>query len=59
MFENKPLRGIFGPERKAVTEGRKKSKSDELRELYSTLRIRGVVKSRIMNLKCKKHAKDR
>ena len=59
MFENKPLRRIFGPERKAVTEGRMKSQSEELHELYSTLHIRRVVKSRMVDWKGKKHAKDK
>ena len=59
MFENKPLRRIFGPVRRAVTGGRKKSQSDVLHELYSAVHIRGVVKSRMMDLKGKKHTKDR
>ena len=50
MFEKKPLRRTFGPERKAVTGGRKKSQSEELHELYSALHIRGVVKSRVVRV---------
>jgi hypothetical protein len=60
VFENKPPRRIFEPERKAVTGGRKKSQIEELHGLYSTLHIRrGVVKPRMMDLKSKEHAKDR
>jgi hypothetical protein len=65
VFENKPLRRIIGPERKAITGGRKKSQSEEFDYLHSTLHIAQytayswVVKSRMMDLKCKKHAKDR
>jgi hypothetical protein len=59
VFENKPLRRIFGPERKAVTGGRMKPQSEEPNERYSTLHIPRVVKSRKMNLKEWKHTKEK
>jgi len=59
VYENKPLGRIFGLERKVVTGGRKKSQSEEHHELYSALHICGAVRSRAMDLKVKKRAKDR
>jgi hypothetical protein len=59
VFQNKPPRRIFGPEKEAVTERRrKKLHSEELQVLYSSLHIRRVVKSRMTDLKGKMHAKD-
>jgi hypothetical protein len=48
VFENRVLRGIFGPERDEVTGGRRKLHNEELHGLYSSPSIVRVIKSRRM-----------
>jgi hypothetical protein len=48
MFENRMLRRIFGPKRDEVTEGWRKLRKDDLRNLYSSPNIIRVIKSRRM-----------
>ena len=47
MFENRVLRGIFGPKRDAVTGEWRKLHNEELNDLYSSLNIILGIKSRI------------
>jgi hypothetical protein len=47
LFENRVLRGIFGPKRDEVTEEWRKLHNEELNDLYSSPNIFRVVKSRI------------
>jgi hypothetical protein len=46
VFENRVLRGIFGPKRDEVTGEWRKLHNEELNDLYSLLNIMRVVKSR-------------
>jgi hypothetical protein len=46
VFENKVLRRIFGPRRDEVTGGWRKLHNEELRNLYSSPNIIGMIKSR-------------
>jgi hypothetical protein len=48
VFENKVLRRIFGPKRDEVTGGWRKLHNEELRDLYSSLSIIRIIKSRRM-----------
>jgi hypothetical protein len=48
MFENMVLRRIFGPRRDEVTGERRKLHNEELNDLYSSLNIVWVIKSRRM-----------
>jgi hypothetical protein len=48
VFENRVLRRIFGPKRDEVKEGWKKLHDEELRDLYSSPSITGMIKSRRM-----------
>jgi hypothetical protein len=48
VFENKVLRRIFGPKRNEVTGKWRKLHNEELRELYSSPSIIGIIKSRRM-----------
>jgi hypothetical protein len=48
VFENRVLRGIFGPERDEVTGERRKLHSGELDNLYSSPDIIRQIKSRRM-----------
>jgi hypothetical protein len=48
VFENKVLRRIFGPKRDEVTGGWRKLHNEELRDLYSSPSIIGIIKSRRM-----------
>jgi hypothetical protein len=48
VFENRVLRGIFGPKRDAVTGDWRKSHNEELRDLYSSPSIIRIMKSRSM-----------
>jgi hypothetical protein len=48
VFENKVLRRILGPERDEVIEGWRKLHNEELRDLYSSLSIIRIMKSRRM-----------
>jgi hypothetical protein len=59
VLANKLLKRILGPERVEVTAGRKKLLNEELHSLYSSLHIRGVVKSKIMELTSNKQTKER
>jgi hypothetical protein len=45
-FENKVLRRIFGPKRDGVTGGWRKLHNEELHDLYSSLSIIRIIKSR-------------
>jgi hypothetical protein len=45
-FENRILRRIFGPKRDEVTGERRGLHNEELRDLYSSPNISGVIKSR-------------
>jgi hypothetical protein len=46
MFENRVLRGIFGPKRDEVTREWRKLHNEELYDLYSSATIMWVIKSR-------------
>jgi hypothetical protein len=48
VFENRVLRGIFGPKRDEVTGEWRKLHNEELHDLYSSLNIVWVIKSRSM-----------
>jgi hypothetical protein len=48
MFENRALRRIFGPKKNEVMGGWKKLHKDELRDLYSSPSIIGIIKSKWM-----------
>ena len=48
VFENRVLRRIFGPKRDGVTEEWRKLHNEELNDLYPSLNIVRVVKSRRM-----------
>jgi hypothetical protein len=48
VFENRVLRGVFGPKRDEVTGEWRKFHNDELNDLYSLPNIVRVVKSRRM-----------
>jgi hypothetical protein len=48
VFENRVLRRIFGPKRDGVTGGWRKLHNEELHNLYSSLNIIGIIKSRRM-----------
>jgi hypothetical protein len=48
VFENRVLRGIFGPKRDKATGEWRKLHNEELNDLYSLPNIVRVVKSRIM-----------
>ena len=48
MFENRVLRGIFGPKRDGVTGEWRKLHNEELNDLYSSPSIVRVIKSRRM-----------
>jgi hypothetical protein len=48
VFENRVLRRIFGPKRDEVTREWKKLHNEELNNLYSSLNIVRVIKSRRM-----------
>ena len=48
VFENRVLRGIFGPKRDDVTREWRKLHNEELNDLYSSPNIVQVVKSRKM-----------
>jgi hypothetical protein len=48
VFENRVLRRIFGPKRDEVTGGWRKLHNEELRNLYSSLNIIRMIKSRRM-----------
>jgi hypothetical protein len=48
MSENRMLRRIFGPKRDEVTGGWRKLHNEELHNLYSSLDIIRVIKSRKM-----------
>jgi hypothetical protein len=48
VFENRVLRGIFGPKRDGVTGGWRKLHNEELHDLYSSPSIIRIIKSRRM-----------
>jgi hypothetical protein len=48
VFENRVLRGIFGPKRDEVTGEWRKLHNEELRDLYSSPNIIRIIKSRMM-----------
>jgi hypothetical protein len=48
VFENRVVRGIFGPKRNEVTGEWRKLHNEELRDLYSSPSIIRVIKSRRM-----------
>jgi hypothetical protein len=48
VFENRVLRGIFGPKRDGVTGGWRKLHNEELHNLYSSPSIIRIIKSRRM-----------
>jgi hypothetical protein len=48
MFENRVLRGIFGPKRNEVTGGWRKLHNEELHNLYSSPSIIRMITSRRM-----------
>ena len=47
VFENRVLRGIFGPEKGEVTEEWRKLHNEELNDLYSSSSTVRVIKSRM------------
>jgi hypothetical protein len=47
VFENRVLRGIFGPKRDEVTGEWRKLHNDDLNDLYSSPTIVQVIKSRM------------
>jgi hypothetical protein len=48
VFENRVLRGIFGPNRDEVTGEWRKLNNEELRDLYSSPSLIRIIKSRWM-----------
>jgi hypothetical protein len=48
VFENRVLRGIFGSKRDEVTGERRRLRNEKLHDLYSSLNIIRVIKSRRM-----------
>jgi hypothetical protein len=50
VFENRVLRGIFGPKRDEVIGGWRKLHNEELYNLYSSPSIVRIIKSRRMRL---------
>jgi hypothetical protein len=48
VFENRVLRRIFGPKGEEVGGGWKRLHNEELHNLYASLNIIGVIKSRRM-----------
>jgi hypothetical protein len=50
VFENRVRRSIFGPKRDVMTREWKKLHNEELRDLYSSLTIIRIIKSRGMRL---------
>jgi hypothetical protein len=48
VFENRELRRIYGPKRDEVTSELRKFHNRELHDLYSSLRIIRIIKSRRM-----------
>jgi hypothetical protein len=48
VFENRMLRGIFGPKRDKVIGGRRKLHNEELHNLYCSPNIIRIIKSRRM-----------
>jgi hypothetical protein len=48
VFQNKLLRGIFGPKRDEVTRGWRKLHNEKLRDLYSSPSIIRIIKSKRM-----------
>jgi hypothetical protein len=48
VFENRVLRGIFGPKRDGVTGEWRRLRNEELNDLYSSPNIIRVIKSRRM-----------
>jgi hypothetical protein len=48
VFENRVLRRIFGPKRDEMTGGWRKLYNEELHDLYSSLNIIRIMKSRRM-----------
>jgi hypothetical protein len=48
VFENRVLRRIFGPKRDEVTGEWRKLHNEELRDLYSSPSVIGIIKSRRM-----------
>jgi hypothetical protein len=48
VFENRALRGIFGPKRNGVMGGWRKLHNEELHNLYSSQSIIRIIKSRRM-----------
>jgi hypothetical protein len=50
VFENRVLRGIFGPKRDEVIRGWRKVHNEELHNLYCSPSIIRIIKSRRMRL---------
>jgi hypothetical protein len=48
MFENRVLRGLFGPKKEEVPGGWKRLHNEELHNLYASPNINVVIKSRKM-----------
>jgi hypothetical protein len=48
VFENRVLRGVFGPKKDEVTGEWRRLHNQELNDLYSSPNIIGVIKSRRM-----------
>jgi hypothetical protein len=62
VFENRVLRGVFGPEREEVAGGWRRPHNEELYNLYASpnICIIGVIKSRRIRWAgaCSKHVSD-
>ena len=53
MYENRVLMRIFGPKRDKITRDRRKLRNELLNDLYSSLNIVRVIKSR--RIRCVEH----
>ena len=52
VFENRVLRGTFGPKRDEVTREWRNLHNDELNGVYSSSNIVQFIKSRTMDVRC-------
>lgn len=57
-FENRVLRGIFGPERQEVTGDWRKQHSEELHDLYCSSDVNRVIHAVRIDRTCSMHEED-